>query len=145
MKCFRDPAAYAFWRAGAPPLAIPCVDCTPAHKAAMLTQGRCERPEVVFVVREGGLVGMLPAGGGKLLAREPRNTTSSEESAFVVRVAAKLLGEEAVAGLVQIQPGSLHAYRRGVRVLPHPKLDVLRAAVRRAALLVTRPSSLGMR
>lgn len=32
---------------------IPCRDCTPEYRDVMRSQGRCERPEVVFVRRAG--------------------------------------------------------------------------------------------
>ncbi len=38
----------------------PCHDCTPQFKHSMMTAGRCEQPAIVFVVRDGAMMGLLP-------------------------------------------------------------------------------------
>lgn len=106
---------------------MPCLDCNPAHQAKMCAAGRCEEPAVVFVKnKDGELVGRLPS----------RADTSSDESAFLVRVATRLLGDAALSNLIGISAPSLPHYRNGNRTLPGEKVRVLRAAVRRGAGLL---------
>lgn len=38
----------------------PCADCTKERQAAMIEQGRCEHPEVIFVIRDGAVYGARP-------------------------------------------------------------------------------------
>ena len=138
MRCFPSPAAYLLWRQTATAQVPPCVDCNSDHQARMIAQGRCERPEVVFVMKKGELVGRIPNNLGALVSRPPRSSVSAPESAFVVKVATGLLGDEAMAELVGIGVTSLPHYRNGARVLPGPKLELLRSAVRRGAGLLLR-------
>jgi hypothetical protein len=37
----------------------PCADCTKERQAEMIEQGRCEHPEVMFVIRDGAAYGIL--------------------------------------------------------------------------------------
>ena len=48
-KCF-TPQAWREWLQTREGAHAPCADCTPCHRARMMQAGRCERPEVVFVI-----------------------------------------------------------------------------------------------
>ena len=48
-KCF-TPQAWREWLLTREGAHAPCTDCTPCHRRQMLQAGRCERPEVVFVI-----------------------------------------------------------------------------------------------
>lgn len=58
--CYSDPVAWRMWCADRRGLKAPCTDCTPEHRDRMHAQGRCERPETLFVVdtQSGDLVGI---------------------------------------------------------------------------------------
>lgn len=46
----------------------PCVDCSAAHQAKMIAQGRCERPAVLFWATKGEVIGIGPDECGYLSA-----------------------------------------------------------------------------
>lgn len=129
MKCFPSESAYRLWRKSAGASTLPCADCTPQHQAQMAAQGRCERPDVVFVMNKvGGLVGRPPE----------RPDAERVASVSVVQVATRLLGVAALAELIDVSATSLPHYRNGNRTLPVKKFEMLRAALLRSAGLLVR-------
>jgi len=56
--CFSTDSEWADWYAFRAGAKFPCVDCTPEHQEKMIRAGRCERPETVFTVRAGDMVGV---------------------------------------------------------------------------------------
>jgi hypothetical protein len=57
-----DRKTYATWveaaRMNAPPYdTLFCTDCTPEYQSRMKEEGRCENPEIVFVVEDGMVEG----------------------------------------------------------------------------------------
>lgn len=63
-RCFETKEQFVAWREAAR-LAYahygPCTDCTPEYQARMKEENRCEQPQVVFVVQNGGVEGVIPS------------------------------------------------------------------------------------
>lgn len=61
--CFETAEQWEAWRQynalSSGPVS-PCHDCTPAYQRQMLAARRCEQPTVIFVVRDGAMMGVLP-------------------------------------------------------------------------------------
>ena len=66
--CFSTDSEWADWYAFRAGAKFPCVDCTPEHQEKMIRAGRCERPETVFTVRAGDMVGVCSADRGYSVA-----------------------------------------------------------------------------
>ena len=71
--CFTNQADWEWWlkyRAGAP---SPCTDCSQCHQAKMLAEGRCDRPDAIFTVEDGELIGVVVESRGYVpaLHRQP--------------------------------------------------------------------------
>lgn len=122
--CFPSAWHLAAWRAEAGHQLLPCADCLPEYKTKMVRTGRCRRPEIVFLVEAGEIVGRVP--------------TDRDASRFVVLLATRVLGIEATSILISISHASLPHYRNGNRVLPSLKLQMLRSAVRAAVRILIR-------
>lgn len=60
--CFHSPADFKRWKdsrvAAVSRTDCVCVDCLPAYQLRMKKLKRCEHPEVMFTVDDGGVVGV---------------------------------------------------------------------------------------
>lgn len=136
-SCFPSAWHFEAWRRLAPRTIPPCTDCSPAYRDAMVRQGRCRHPGVVFDLADGELVGKVPTPEG-FSRSGSRSNVDPAASAFSVILACRFLGVDAVALLTGISSASLPHYRNGSRRLPPAKFLALQVALRAAARLVVR-------
>ena len=80
-SCFGAQGEWDAWRESRDGPNSPCCDCTPGHRDKMHAQGRCDRPEVIFVVKLGETMGLSADDYGYTQALAAHPHTPSLESA----------------------------------------------------------------
>ena len=67
-ECFDSDAQWRDWYICKGDAQYPCIDCTASYQAQMMSEGRCERPDALFVVRWGEIAGICADQHGYLAA-----------------------------------------------------------------------------
>ena len=62
--CYDSDAQWRGWYICKGDAVHPCVDCTAKYQAQMISEGRCERPDALFGIRQGERMGICSDQNG---------------------------------------------------------------------------------
>lgn len=126
LPCFPDAQSFAAWLQYADSKTLlPCHDCTAQYQAQMVAVERCVHPNARF------------ADDGALLSAGATEQEEAE-SAFLVLLARRLLGDETAALLAEVSVRVLPRYEKLHRVLPARKRIILRNAIKSSVSILVK-------